>query len=589
MTAKELKELFIRFFTERGHMEISSASLLPDNDPCVLFTTAGMHPLVPYLLGQPHPCGKRLVNVQKCVRTCDIDEVGDPNHMTYFEMLGNWSLGDYFKKEAIGMSYEFLTEHMDIPAYKLAVTVFMGDETAPRDNEAYEIWQSLGLKDSQIYFYGKDDNWWGPAGLTGPCGPDTEIFYDNGNPKCSETCGPSCHCGKYVEIWNNVFMEYNKNEDGSYSILKQKTVDTGMAVERILPFKNHVDTVYKTELFLPLTDELQSKTGIMMTEANQKQFRIICEHTRSSIFILSDPAKIVPSNTEQGYILRRLIRRAIRYSKQLFSSNLIPHLANFVIKQYGEDFPELIENESYIMSKLNKESDLFEKTLDQGLRKAENYLNKNAPDMLFNGELAFKLYDTYGFPLELTCELAQEKGIRVDTDGFYTKYEEHQKLSRSGAEGRFKGGLSDNSEKTTRLHTATHLLNGALRQVLGDTVFQKGSNINSERLRFDFSFHRKLTDKELKEVSDIVNNAIHKNITIKCEELTAQEAKSKGAIGVFTDKYGDIVKVYSIGNYSCEICGGPHAKSTGELGSFKIIKVESVSTGVRRIKAVISE
>lgn len=587
MTAKELRKLYIDYFTGKGHKEIASASLLPENDPSVLFTTAGMHPLIPYLLGEKHPLGKRLVNVQKCVRTCDIDEVGDPNHMTFFEMLGNWSLGDYFKSESITMSYELLTEHLHIPIEKLAVTVFKGDEIVPRDDETYLIWKRQGMTDSQIYFYGRDENWWGPAGMTGPCGPDTEIFYDLGKPKCSDVCGPACHCGKFVEIWNNVFMEYNKNADGTYSPLPQKNVDTGMGLERVLPIINGVDTVYKTELFLPLIEKIKELTGVSLTQQNERQIRIICEHTRAFTFILSNDRRIVPSNTEQGYIVRRLIRRAIRHCMSLFGKNILVLLVITVIDNYCDVYNELDRNRQFIISEIEKESALFERTLDLGLKIAESYFSKIGDDKVLDGEIAFRLYDTYGFPVEFTAELAEEKGYSIDMDSFNRKFKEHQRLSRQGAEQKFKGGMADNSEQTTRLHTATHLLNGALRKVLGEGVYQRGSNITSERLRFDFAFDRKLTSAELLEVENIVNDAIHQDIEIHDEEMTFEEAKTQGAIGVFASKYGEIVKVYTIPGYSKEICGGPHASHTGELISFKILKEESSASGVRRIKAVI--
>lgn len=587
MTAQELRRLFIEFFKEKGHKEIASASLLPENDPSVLFTTAGMHPLIPYLLGEKHPLGNRLVNVQKCVRTCDIDEVGDPNHCTFFEMLGNWSLGDYFKAESIAMSFEFLTTRLSIPINKLAVTVFEGDDGVPRDMEAYQLWRKQGLSESQIFFYGRGENWWGPAGITGPCGPDTEIFFDTGKPKCSDLCGPACHCGKYVEIWNNVFMEYNKNADGSYSVLLQKNVDTGMGFERVLAIINGVDSVYKTELFLPMITKLKELTGIDLNSDNERQYRIICEHTRAVTFILGDPKAIAPSNTEQGYIVRRLIRRAIRYSKNLFGKNVIADLAKTVIHQYGDVYPELEHNKDFIISVIEKESVTFEKTLDLGLKRAEKYFSALGDERVLDGDSAFKLYDTFGLPLELTEELAKEKGFTVDLDQFKKRFAEHQELSRKGAEAKFKGGMADNSEQTTKLHTATHLLDGALRKVLGDTVFQRGSNITSKRLRFDFSFSRKLTEDELNKVSDIVNEAIKKDLPVICEEMSVEEAKRQGAIGVFDDKYGSLVKVYTVEGFSKEICGGPHASRTGELKSFKILKEESSSAGVRRIKAVI--
>ncbi|MBD5476741.1 MAG: alanine--tRNA ligase [Lachnospiraceae bacterium] len=590
MTANELRTMYVNFFKERGHKEIASASLLPENDPTVLFTTAGMHPLVPYLLGEKHPSGKRLTDVQKCVRTEDIDEVGDDTHCTFFEMLGNWSLGDYFKQESVSMSFDFLTNYLHIPLERLAVTVFEGDELVPADVEAEEIWKSFGLKNDQIFRYGRDNNWWGPAGQTGPCGPDTEIFYDMDKPKCGPNCGPSCKCGKYVEIWNNVFMQFNKEADGTFTELEQKNVDTGMGLERVLTIFNGKTNVYDTELFIPIMqtlEEILEKEGKAIPERDK---RIICEHTRAITFILGDPMKISPSNTEQGYILRRLIRRIIRlFKKADINANYLCDLSGVIIEQYGLVYPELGENREFILEQLQKEYNLFSKTLDEGLKKANRYLDSMEQGGILSGELAFKLYDTFGFPIEFTSELALERGYQVDMDGFRQKFEEHQNKSRQGAAGKFAGGLADNNEQTARLHTATHLLNGALRKVLGDEVFQRGSNITSERLRFDFSFGRKVTKEELEKVEAIVNEAIRKRIDVILEEMTPKKAYEEGAIGVFSGKYGEIVKVYTIPGYSKEICGGPHAKNTGELVSFKIKKEEASSAGVRRIKAVINE
>lgn len=588
MTANELRTMYLDFFKTRGHREIASASLLPENDPTVLFTTAGMHPLVPYLLGEKHSGGKRLTGIQKCVRTDDIDEVGDDTHLTFFEMMGNWSLGDYFKQESISMSFDFLTNYLHIPAERLAVTVFEGDDTVPVDLEAEQIWRSMGLTSEQIFRYGREDNWWGPAGQTGPCGPDTEIFYDMGRPKCGPECGPSCKCGKYVEIWNNVFMQFKKEADGSFSELKQKNVDTGMGLERVLTIFNGKTNVYETELFLPVMQrlgEILEGHGKSMPERDR---RIICEHIRAVTFILGDPKKISPSNTEQGYILRRFIRRVIRlFKKADVDANYLCELSEVIIDQYQDIYSELGENRQFILEQLQKEYNLFSKTLDDGLRKAERYLDQVGEDGVLSGELAFKLYDTYGFPIEFTAELAEERGYRVDMEGFRQKFEEHQNKSRQGAAGKFSGGLADHSEQTARLHTATHLLNGALRKVLGGEVFQRGSNITAERLRFDFSFGRKLVKEELEQVEAIVNEAIEKKLDVILEEMTPEEAYQAGAVGVFSDKYGDRVKVYTIPGYSKEICGGPHAKNTGELISFKIVKEEASSAGVRRIKGVI--
>lgn len=590
MTANEFRRMYVEYFKTKEHKEIASASLLPENDPTVLFTTAGMHPLVPYLLGEKHPLGKRLTGVQKCIRTGDIDEVGDDTHCTFFEMLGNWSLGDYFKEESIAMSYEFLTKKLNIPVERLAVTVYEGDELIPKDIETAKIWREQGLSEEQIYYYGREENWWGPAGQTGPCGPDTEIFYDMGKSKCSINCGPACKCGKYVEIWNNVFMQYKKEADGSLHELAQANVDTGMGLERVLTILNGKTNVYETELFVPVMTVLENMLKNMNIEMPVKDKRIICEHIRAVCFILGDPQRICPSNTEQGYILRRLIRRMIRLLKKArIEQNILLELASVITHQYLKVYKELGENESFILEQLEKEFELFNKTLDQGLKKAEYYLENLGKEKVLSGELAFKLYDTYGFPIEFTAELAEEKSCRVDYEGFRRKYAEHQNKSRHGSQGKFQGGLADHSEQTAKLHTATHLLNGALRSVLGDGIYQRGSNITPERLRFDFSFDRKVTNEELAKVSDIVNEAITRKIDVIMEEMTVEEAYESGAIGIFDSKYGERVKVYSIPGYSKEICGGPHAHNTGELGMFKIMKEEASSAGVRRIKAIISD
>lgn len=588
MTADELREMYVNFFKERGHTQIASASLLPENDPTVLFTMAGMHPLVPYLLGERHPDGRRLTNIQKCIRTCDIDEVGDDTHLTFFEMMGNWSLGDYFKKESISMSFEFLTRYLHIPPDRLAVTVFKGDDDAEADTQAAGTWKSLGLADHQIFYCGREENWWGPAGQSGPCGPDTEIFYDMGTPACGPECGPSCRCGKYVEIWNNVFLQFNQDADGHFTELAQKNVDTGMGMERVLTILNGKTNVYDTELFVPVMAGLEEILSSAGKSIPQRERRIICEHIRAASFILGDPRKITPSNTEQGYILRRLIRRVIRlFKKAGINDNHLCELSSIIIDQYQGVYPELGENRDFIMHQLRKEYALFSRTLDEGLKKASRYLDRVGEGGMLNGELAFKLYDTFGFPIEFTAELAQERGCAVDLEGFSRKFEEHQNKSRQGSAGKFAGGLADHTLQTARLHTATHLLHAALRRVLGDEVSQRGSNITAERLRFDFSFGRKLTGEELEQVSMIVNQAIQKKIHVAVEEMTPQEAYSSGALGFFADKYGEKVKVYTIPGYSREICGGPHAANTEELGRFRIIKEEASSAGVRRIKASI--
>lgn len=587
MTANELRELYVTYYEERGHKVAAASSLVPENDSSVLYTTAGMQPLIPYLLGKTHPQGKRLVNVQRCVRTGDIEEVGDDYHLTLFEMLGNWSLGDYFKEEAITMSFHFLTDLIGIPVSKLAVTVHKGNQHVPLDQVTTDTWLKLGLKENQIFFYGDEENWWGPAGETGPCGPDSEMFFINDMPDCRQDCGPACSCGKYVELGNNVFMTYNKDQEGHLSELEQKNIDVGLGFDRLLILVNGYSNVYETDLFSSLITKLEELSGTTYHE-NTETYRIICDHIRASVFILADPKGIVPSNSEQGYILRRLIRRCIRMLHKLnVTGDTLVSLSEEVIHLYQVAYPEVIRNRPHIMNELNKEYTRFARTLKSGLKMANKYFSKLEQGGCLSGEEAFKLYDTYGFPIEFTLELAGEKNTDVDLQGFKRKYQEHQEKSRSGAEGKFKGGLTNQDEQCIKLHTATHLLQGALRKVLGNTVFQKGSHINSERLRFDFSFHRKLTVDELAEVENIVNRAIQQSIDIHYQDMSVEDAKDLGAIGVFDSKYGNMVKVYSIPGYSIEICGGPHAKNTSELGSFKILKEQSSSAGVRRIKAVI--
>ncbi len=590
MKANELRNLYLKFYKERRHSLTAAASIIPEDDTSVLYISAGMQPLIPFLMGREHPSGNRLVNVQKCVRTDDIDEVGDDYHLTLFEMLGNWSLGDYFKKEAINMSFGFLTEIVGIPKSKLAVTVHKGNSLVSADYEAIETWKNLGLDDGQIFYYGDDENWWGPIGETGPCGPDSEMFYVNDTVDCSKNCGPSCSCGKYVEIGNNVFMSYNKEENGSLTELKQKNIDVGLGFERLMILKNGLENVYETDLFMPIIEKIEQLTDSEYNELNQKNFRVISDHIRASVFILADPKKVVPSNTEQGYILRRLIRRAIRMILQLgVNTNILVELAKVVIEEYQDTYQYLESSSDFIFNELNREYDRFSKTLRSGLKKANMFLEELEDNHELKGSDAFKLYDTYGFPLELTRELAEEKGKTVDVSGFNKCFEEHQKKSRSGSAGKFKGGLSENNEMSTKLHTATHLLNAALRKVLGDSVYQRGSHINSERLRFDFSWDRKMTPEEIQEVEKIVNESIEKGIDITFSEMSVDDAKSKGAIGVFQSKYDEVVKVYEIEGCSCEICGGPHIDNTSKLGRFKIVKEQSSSAGVRRIKAKIIE
>ena len=591
LTSDSLRQLYLSFFEEKGHKIIPSASLIPENDPSVLFTTAGMHPLVPYLLGEKHPEGTRLTDVQKCVRTGDIEDVGDPSHCTFFEMLGNWSLGDYFKKEMIAWSFEFLTseKYLGIPIEKLAVTVFEGDEDAPRDTESASYWEEAGIPKDRIFYLPKKHNWW-IAGNVGPCGPDTEMFIDRGTPKCSENCSPACSCGKYLEIWNDVFMQFEKKPDGKYERLKQKNVDTGMGLERTLSILNGVPTVYDTDVFDGAKAQIEVLSGKKYGESEEitKAFRIILDHVRTATFMLGDPKGVTPSNVDQGYVLRRVIRRAVRYGRQLgIEQGNLSTIAVKYIEKYQNVYPELLENKDKIISELNKEEEKFSKTLTEGLKEFNKVVTHISGDV-FPGKTAFRLFDTFGFPIEITTELANEKGFTVDVKGYEDAYKAHQEKSHAGSEQKFKGGLAEQNDVTARLHTATHLLNSALKVVLNDSsINQRGSNITVERLRFDFNFDRKLTPEELKAVEDKVNEAITANVPVIMEEMGIEEAKESGAVGVFTQKYGDRVKVYTMGEYSKEICGGPHAKNTGELGKFKIVKEEASSAGVRRIKAVL--
>ena len=589
LDTKQLRKAYLDFFAERNHAVIASASLIPDNDPTVLFTTAGMHPLVPYLLGAKHPAGKRLTDVQKCVRTGDIDSVGDATHCTFFEMLGNWSLGDYFKKESITYSFDFLTKVLKIPVDKIAVSVFAGDEDCARDDFAADTWIELGIKKENVYFLPKKNNWWGPAGQTGPCGPDTEIFIILDKEKCSPECSPACDCGKFVEIWNNVFMEFDKKADGTYAPLAQKNVDTGMGLERTVAMLNGYESVYDVDVFKPIIDLLKQKSG-KDGEDNIRAMRIIADHIRTATFMLGDEKGITPGNVDQGYILRRLIRRAVRFARTLeIDYSVLIDIANKYIEIYGDHYKELVKNAEKITSELGKEIDRFTKTLATGLKEFEKLLGYIQNNRI-SGKAAFRLYDTFGFPIEMTVELARDHGVTVDEEGFRNAFKEHQEKSHAGAEQKFKGGLADNSVATSRLHTATHLLNAALKKVLGDSgIQQKGSNITAERLRFDFNFPRPLTADEIAAVEREVNDAIAEKIDVVCEEMPLEEARKKGAVGVFGDRYDALVKVYAIGGRSMEICGGPHAGNTAELGKFKIVKEQSSSAGVRRIKAVLTE
>ena len=587
----DLRAMFLKFFQAHGHAVISSASVIPENDPTVLFTTAGMHPLVPYLMGQKHPAGTRLTDVQKCVRTGDIEDVGDFSHLTFFEMLGNWSLGDYFKKEMIPWSWEFLTseKYLGLPKDRLAFTVFAGDKDCPRDEESANLWRSCGVADDHIFYLPKENNWWGPAGVTGPCGPDTEMFIITDKEPCGPDCSPACSCGRYLEIWNDVFMQYNKKEDGTFEPLAQKNVDTGMGLERTICVLNGKKSVYETDLFENILGKIAELSGKTYgeDEATTKAFRIIADHMRTSTFIMGDDRGVSPANVDQGYVLRRLIRRAVRYGMEIgMPEGFTGEIAKVIIEQYKDVYPELKRNEAFVLDQLALEETRFAKTLKQGNREFEK-LAQRVKDGRIDGESAFHLYDTYGFPVEMTCELAKDAGLTVDMEGFKECFKKHQATSQAGAEQRFQGGLADHSAQSARLHTATHLLHAALRKVLGDEVAQKGSNITAERLRFDFSFGRKMTKEEIAEVERLVNEAIDAHAPIVCEEMTVPEAKAQGAIGLFANKYGENVKVYTMGPYSKEICGGPHATNTGDLKSFKIQKEESSSAGVRRIKAVI--
>ena len=592
MTSGELRSMWLNFFKSKGHAVIPSASVIPENDPTVLFTTAGMHPLVPYLLGSKHPAGTRLTDVQKCIRTGDIDEVGDASHLTFFEMLGNWSLGDYFKKEMIAWSWEFLTspEYLGLDKDKLAFTVFEGEGDIPRDEEAANYWMENGVKKENIYFLPREHNWWGPAGQTGPCGPDTEMFIIKDQPPCGPNCSPACSCGRFLEIWNDVFMQYNKTADGQYVPMAKKNVDTGMGLERTVCTLNGCKTVYETDAFTGIIAKISELSGKHYDddEATTRAFRIVADHLRTSTFIMGDPHGVSPSNVDQGYVLRRLIRRAVRFGMELgMQEGFTAEIGKVVIDQYAEVYPELKQNEAFVLEQFKLEETRFARTLRQGEREFEKAVSRMGESKVIDGMVAFNLYATYGFPIEMTRELAKEHGLTVDEAGFEKHFAEHQKSSHAGAEQRFKGGLADSSAQSARLHTATHLLHVALRRVLGDEVAQKGSNITPERLRFDFSFGRKVTKDELAQVEALVNEWIKADVPVVMTETTVEEAKKEGAIGLFESKYGERVRMYTMGEYSKEICGGPHASHTGELVSFKIQKEESSSAGVRRIKAVI--
>ncbi|MBI2439870.1 MAG: alanine--tRNA ligase [Lentisphaerae bacterium] len=596
MTADELKSLYLGFFQQKGHALISGSSLIPQNDPTVLFTTAGMHALVPYLLGEHHPAGTRLCNVQKCIRTGDIDSVGDPGHLTFFEMLGNWSLGDYFKEEAIQWSFEFLTNksYLALDPAVLHITVFQGDEFSSPDRESFEIWRKLGIPEKRIFFLPRADNWWGPAGQTGPCGPDTEMFVDTGRAACGAACRPGCNCGKFFEIWNDVFMQYNKLPDGSYVPLSQHNVDTGMGVERTAAMLQGKSSVYDTELFAPIITTLAKLSGKAFGESAEvtRAFRVIADHLRSAVFILGDEQWVAPSNLGQGYVLRRLIRRAVRHAKKIgLGPGFSKAVAESVVATYTKNYPELSARGAHILRELAAEEEKFEKTLAQGLAELDKALEqlKQHGQTALTGRVAFRLYDTFGFPVEFTEEICREHGLTVDQEGFAKAFARHQEVSRQGADKVFKGGLADNSAATTRLHTATHLLHKSLQAVLGPHVQQKGSNITAERLRFDFTHPAKLTPEELLRVEALVNDQIQKALPITMQVMTLEEAKAAGATALFATRYGEQVKVFSVGDFSKEVCGGPHVANTAELGHFKILKEEASSAGIRRIRAVLME
>ncbi len=602
--SEEIRKKYLEFFKQKGHAIIPSASLIPENDPTVLFTTAGMHPLVSYLVGEKHPQGKRLVNFQKCIRTGDIDETGDAWHLTFLEMLGNWSLGDYFKKEAIEMSFEFLTskKYLGIPKEKISVTCFKGEDGIPKEQEADKIWEKLGIDKNRIHFLPKKDNWWGPAGQTGPCGPDTEMFFHvkDVQEKSTEEFEKLCKDESFCEIWNDVFMEYNKTVDGKYVELKQKNVDTGMGMERITAVLNGLDNVYETDLLKETFEKVKSLAGKdtnFKDKENLRSVRIITDHLRSSTFILGDEKGIVPSNVDQGYILRRFIRRSIRHGKLLgIEDKFCKSVAETVVKRFEEIYPELKKNKKFIFDELEKEEEKFSKTISNGIVVLEKKLSflEQAKQKQLNAKGAFDLFQSYGFPLEMTKEICAEKGFSVDEKGFEKLLEEHQLLSRKGAEQKFKGGLADSKEETTKLHTTTHLLLAAMRKIVSKYIVQKGANITAERIRFDFNSNEKLNEEQVKKIEKWVNDVISAEAEVIEELLSLDEAKKQGAHGTFDSKYGEKVKVYTIKGkdgkiYSKEICGGPHVKNTKGMGSLKITKQESVGDGVKRIKAVLEK
>ncbi len=601
ITDVELKNLWFKFFESKGFKRIEGYSIIPENDPTVLFTTAGMHPLVPYLLGEPHPAGNKICDIQRCIRTTDIDEVGDDTHLTFFEMLGNWFLGECDKEKMIEYSFEFLTQYLKIPKEKLATTVFAGDETAPKDEVAYNAWKKCGIK--EVFYLNKKHNWWALGGGVGPCGPDTEMFFDTGKPKCSESCSPACDCGKYIEIWNDVFMQYVVEKEGEkVKQLKKPNIDTGMGLERTVVILNGLKSVYDCGILKEVIDFISSKAKVkyLENENSKRSYRVIADHLRSALFILGDAHGVLPSNVGQGYILRRFIRRAVNCARNIgFETKYFENILNMYVARHGEDYSDIKRNREFAINELNKEVEKFSKALEEGHKEFDKVINgiekhkefaKSKGEVVPNiisGKACFRLYDTFGFPFELTKELARERGYDVDEEGYRKAFEEHQEKSRTASAGTFKGGLADTSMASAHLHTATHLLMAGLRKMFGNGVMQKGSNITPERMRLDFNVDHKLTPEEIKNLEDFVNDAIKKAIPVTYEEMSIEDAKKSGAVGVFESKYGDVVKVYTIGDVSKEICGGPHAKNTADLHHFKIVKEESSSAGIRRIKAIL--
>jgi alanyl-tRNA synthetase len=612
--SRTLRQAFIQFFSQRGHAVIPSASLIPEHDPSVLFTTAGMHPLVPYLLGEAHPLGARLANVQKCIRTQDIDEVGDQRHTTFFEMLGAWSLGDYFKESIIPWTFEFFTDVLKFSPERLFVSVFQGDDAVPQDADAVALWQAefrkAGidatlapatvldvLSGHRIFQYGRDKNWWGPAGATGPCGPDTEVFYDTGrphDPHFGPFCHPNCDCGRFVEIANDVFIEYNKTQESEFLPLSKKNVDIGWGLERMVAMVRGLASIFETDVFAPAIAHLAELSGRQYGSdpAVSRSMEVIADHVRAATFLLGDDHHVVPANVDQGYVLRRFIRRAIRHGRQLeVRSPFLQTIANVYVDTMGALYPELRRNRQRILDELSAEELLFARTIESGERHFWRLVSgrRAGSDCVITGDEAFHLYDTYGFPLEMTEELARENGFSVDRSGYHAAFARHQDLSRAGAEQRFAGGLADHADRTIRMHTATHLLHTALRRILGSHVQQKGSNITQERFRFDFSHNTKLSADELQRVEDLINEQVARALPVYYTEMQVDAALASGVIGNFEDRYGDLVKVYTIGDFSREICGGPHVANTRYVGRVKLVKEEASSKGIRRIKATVAE